>query len=123
MKFEFTRNQDGSLPIREAIGQAIGAGSMCWDPRPTGAFDSETASDISKALEKEMVKEFLSINDDPKLGLATTRQLLREIESRAVVHALGGEHLTYSQPLIGIMKTMILDLPEEMLDYRTVGKR
>ena len=42
-----------SLPedYREAIGQAIGAASMCWTPRPSDAvFDSESALAIADAL-------------------------------------------------------------------------
>lgn len=39
------RGSDGTpLTVREIVGQAIGTGSVCWDPRPSGVFDSETAS-------------------------------------------------------------------------------
>lgn len=38
-------------PIHEAIGQAIGAASMCWNPPPsTQVFDSELASAIVDEL-------------------------------------------------------------------------
>jgi len=30
--------------VSELLGQLAGAASMCWDPRPTGVFDSVTAS-------------------------------------------------------------------------------
>ena len=48
-----TKNERILLPedYREAIGQAIGAASMCWTPRPSDAvFDSECASAIADEL-------------------------------------------------------------------------
>jgi hypothetical protein len=41
---------DIDTPVHEAIGQAIGAASMCWDPLPTGVFQSELALKISDEL-------------------------------------------------------------------------
>ena len=39
-------------PVHEAIGEAIGAASMCWDPRPsTAVFDSTRAAQIADELE------------------------------------------------------------------------
>jgi len=39
-------------PAHEAIGEAIGAASMCWIPRPSSAvFDSTTAGQIAQELE------------------------------------------------------------------------
>ncbi|TXG77593.1 hypothetical protein E6Q11_02370 [Candidatus Dojkabacteria bacterium] len=32
--------------IKEAIGIAIGEASMCWDPKPSGVFDSTHAGTI-----------------------------------------------------------------------------
>lgn len=32
--------------IENLIGEAIGEASMCWDPRPTGVFESDRASGI-----------------------------------------------------------------------------
>jgi hypothetical protein len=33
--------------IEEVVGQAVGAGSVCWHPRPNAqVFDSEVASTI-----------------------------------------------------------------------------
>lgn len=37
-------------PVDEAVGEAIGAGSMCWNPPPMGAFDSERATEIVEEL-------------------------------------------------------------------------
>lgn len=33
-----------------AIGLALGAASMCWDPRPTGVFDSTKAGELVDEL-------------------------------------------------------------------------
>lgn len=38
-------------PVHEAIGEAIGAASMCWKPIPTGVFDPALASQIAEELE------------------------------------------------------------------------
>lgn len=36
--------------LREIIGQAVGAASMCWKPIPTGTFDSTKASEICDGI-------------------------------------------------------------------------
>ncbi|MCK9598164.1 MAG: hypothetical protein M0R06_03925 [Sphaerochaeta sp.] len=36
--------------IREKIFTAIGEASMCWEPRPTGVFDSTAAQKIGERL-------------------------------------------------------------------------
>ncbi len=41
------RIQEGALTgfdLNNALGEAVGYASMCWDTVPTGAFDSEAAS-------------------------------------------------------------------------------
>lgn len=53
----FTRNEDGTLPLREAIGQALGAASMCWEPKPEGVFDSEEAGRVLHALWQFILNE------------------------------------------------------------------
>jgi len=43
--------------IEEVMGQMAGAVSMCWDPRPTGVFESEEAAafvDAAIARAKEI---------------------------------------------------------------------
>lgn len=44
------------LPVEasfeEAVGQALGAASMCWDPRPSGVFDSVRCAQIYDELMK-----------------------------------------------------------------------
>ena len=53
-EFQFQRNKDGSLSIVEAVYQALGAASMCWNPTPTGVFDPEWAKEIGDALIAEL---------------------------------------------------------------------
>lgn len=50
--FEFARGyDDGDLPIKSAVFQAIGAASVCWESMAhTGIFDDRRAVAIAKAL-------------------------------------------------------------------------
>lgn len=49
--FAFQPEHDGTLPLRTAVFQALGAASVCWDPMPVGCvFDSTRAEAIGEAL-------------------------------------------------------------------------
>lgn len=37
-------------PLHEAVFQALGQASMCWNPKPEGIFDSEEAAKIGDEL-------------------------------------------------------------------------
>lgn len=37
-------------PVDQMIGEAVGAASMCWNPKPEGVFDPERASAIVDEL-------------------------------------------------------------------------
>ena len=50
--------------LKEKIGIAIGEASMCWDPLPSGVFDSTDAIRISKELESDV---FAVIDRLPKV--------------------------------------------------------
>ena len=39
-------------PVHEAIGEAIGYASMCWNPIPTGVFDPTRAAAVARELEE-----------------------------------------------------------------------
>jgi len=41
---------DPQTPLRSAVMQALGTASMCWDPPPTGVFDSRQAAAIGEEL-------------------------------------------------------------------------
>ena len=43
-------NWPDDFPIDDAVGEAMGYASMCWDPAPEGVFDSERASDAADEL-------------------------------------------------------------------------
>lgn len=50
-KFEFQPNHDGSLSLEDAVFQALGAASVCWDPMDgTGVFRSDIAKEIGEVL-------------------------------------------------------------------------
>lgn len=50
-EFEFQRDSEGRLSLPEAIGQALGFASVCWDPKPTGVFDSVLAGQALARLQ------------------------------------------------------------------------
>lgn len=54
--FQFVQNSDGDdLTLEEILGQALGAASMCWKPRPhEQEFDSVQARRIYVALQAEV---------------------------------------------------------------------
>ena len=92
MTFEFQREEDGSLDLRSAVFQALGYASTCWDETPTGVFDSERAVEAGDKL-----LAFIAAQDGPKLGMATTKQLLDEVATRIEMdYYAGGGGLDYS---------------------------
>lgn len=49
--FTFVRSSEEDISLREALGQALGAASMCWEhPEKAGVFDSTRAGEVYKAL-------------------------------------------------------------------------
>jgi len=55
--FTFVRSSEADITLEEAIGQALGAASMCWEtPEGAGEFNSTRASEIYLALYK-IIKE------------------------------------------------------------------
>ena len=95
MSFTFSTRPNEPITVSEAVGQALGAASMCWSETPSGVFDSERATEIYKALEKVITTE--ASWSEPHLGLARTRQLLDELTSRIRVdYFAGGGGLDYS---------------------------
>lgn len=51
--FTFVRSSEEDITIDEALGQALGAASMCWDPEPYGSvFNSARAKRIFEQLKK-----------------------------------------------------------------------
>jgi len=66
---------DDAKTSQEAVFQAIGAASVCWEHMDgTGVFDSDKAKEIGEELMEWMNR--------PRLGFATTLELLEEIHAR-----------------------------------------
>jgi hypothetical protein len=65
------------MTAREAIYQALGKASMCWDPRPTGVFDSEAAKKVGEELEELLGKPSLGekVNEDTSDGYHSFKEL------------------------------------------------
>lgn len=55
--FAFVERSDEVLSMSEIAFQALGAASMCWEPRPTGVFDSTRARSIGEAFMRELDRE------------------------------------------------------------------
>lgn len=132
------------LSLDEWVGQALGAASSCWSNlRGAGVFQSEQCAEVLDALMAHLnevingviegttraVREGAkaTLNEEqgsePLLGLATTRELLRELEVRAAVGRL--------DPGWDLFKAMLLRmeqisaglqaaLPDQVLDSRPV---
>ncbi|MCK9598161.1 MAG: hypothetical protein M0R06_03910 [Sphaerochaeta sp.] len=49
--------------IKEKVFTAIGESSMCWDPIPTGVFDSTAAQKIGERLAADLAS---AVEDEPK---------------------------------------------------------
>lgn len=49
-RFAFQPEHDGTLDLRSAVFQALGAASMCWDGGPQGVFEDGQAREIGEAL-------------------------------------------------------------------------
>lgn len=73
--------------LNELVFQALGAASTCWETlNGAGVFDSTRA----KAIGDELVARLRAREDEPRLGLATTRQLLDEITTRIEIDGYSG---------------------------------
>lgn len=128
------------LDLSEWVGQAIGAASVCW-VGGTGAleFDSAAAARVAEGLEAHVrglftafiqeserrraiserymqtqLKAAKDSLEEPRLGLASTREMLKELHSRATI-------TTPSAWLANATHQGLEVCPAEVLDYRTVG--
>ena len=80
--FEFRIGEHGTLSDAEAVFQALGAASVCWeDMSGTGVFQSERAKQIGDTLLAHVAQ--------PRLGYATTEELLNELRARVETGAVG----------------------------------
>jgi hypothetical protein len=53
--FQFVQGSDQDLTLQEILGQALGAASMCWDPKPESqVFESTRAAQVYRALQREV---------------------------------------------------------------------
>lgn len=82
MNIIFTGNSQPET-IEDVIGQAVGAGSVCWQSMDeTGLFDVVRASMIVDEV-VDWIKT--TYQAEPNLGLATTSELLTELLARAEI--------------------------------------
>lgn len=77
----FKADQDPTT-LPEVIRQGVGAASVCWESMEgTGIFDEARANLISE----EIIDWVKAMYEKPNLGLATTGELLDELQARAVM--------------------------------------
>lgn len=116
-KFEFQRAEEDELTLESAIGQAIGAASVCWlSETGLGVFDSDRAKEIAETT-IDWVKEHEL--DKPRLGCATTEQLLEEISARLWT----GKTTPMGLKLAKACDDALASLDKDLLDYRTVDSQ
>lgn len=112
--FEFTREDDGSLPLKTAVFQALGAASVCWDGVPSGIFREDRAKEIGEALMAQ-----IRAADKPNLGMATTHELLAEISVRMSIT----QNSIKGRELGALCNEAIEHLDKGVLDYSTWSSR
>jgi hypothetical protein len=52
---------DGGKELKRILGELAGFASLCWEPKPTGEFDSKTANEgVDKAFNEiiNLLKKF-----------------------------------------------------------------
>jgi len=121
------------LSLDEWVGQALGAASMCWERVGlAGEFQSTRCKWILDGLMAHLNRVIDGVAAgtakatapaEPLLGLATTRDMLREIEVRAAIGRLDDEWRPFAPALLRleqIASGLQAGLPDEVLDYRTV---
>lgn len=83
------------MNVREEVFEALGAASTCWQyPDKAGVFDSEKCKEVGDELMGKLdpyINELATKYIQPNLGLATTIELIREVNERANVAHLNGE--------------------------------
>lgn len=110
------------VPLSRWIGEAIGAASMCWMGGPIGEFDPAEAKRIVDALEGKIVERIYQ-EQEANIGLATTRQLLEELQVRGDMNAVGaaGTKQGVKGALLADMASVLLRvLSKRDLGYSTV---
>ena len=77
MTFEFQKPEEGELSLQDAVGQALGAASKCWElVNFAGEFDSSQASEIADALIAEVIRKQKVINDRHEVEVALWKKRL-----------------------------------------------
>lgn len=115
-RFEFQPDSDGTLSVESAVFQALGRASTCWESlEGTGIFQSEDAQEVGEVLIEKIHADLGP--PGPRLGMATTRELLEELECRMRLAFQPSWEMT------GFGRACATSLrlfPPEELNYKTV---
>jgi hypothetical protein len=115
------------LSTEELVGQALGSASVCWSDLASAEFDSARCAAILQGLMAE-----LNRRQSANLGMATTRELLLEIEARGEMLALAGQGLKSDVDAVkrgqdgtvlsAFMGSALRSCRRDVLEYRTVDR-
>ncbi len=111
-------NEEG---LRGWIQEAVGSASVCWVGGPGDRiFDENKARWVADGLFHQVSKHV----DRPRLGLATTREMLEELAARMAVGVDDELLQARTQQLRKLVQNELEDdlavLPDELLDYKAV---
>lgn len=79
--------------LAQKINEAMGAASSCWDNlEGAGEFDSDRCSVLAQQLLEDVKR--LTAFEEPRLGLASNRQLIDEVDTRKKLGHLEDDYRT-----------------------------
>lgn len=121
------------LSLDEWVGQALGSASMCWESvGRAGVFDSTRCGEIANALLAHLnevidgvIKSTRKAEQGAQLGLASTREMLLELEARGATGVLAerlAPHVRGLRLLEVAARELRGQLAPAVLDYRTVDR-
>jgi hypothetical protein len=75
--------------VLAVIGECAGYVSLCWDPRPTGVFDSQLAAD---AVDRAYTRVLSALEESRTAGFTYALALAREAVAAVpeVAHTMNG---------------------------------
>ena len=85
--------------VSDAIGECAGYVSLCWNPRPTGVFDSALAS---AAVQNAVGRAHSAMQEERAAGYLSGLDAAREAVAGMVIKTAGNSAATVDQALAAI---------------------
>lgn len=73
---------DTALTVGELLRQLAGAASLCWEPKPCGVFDSNTALLLTQEAEMHLGMILAGTHEDVGKAVRLSQEYLDSLESR-----------------------------------------